>query len=139
MHSGGHQIAEPGARERGGRPPTNGLYVRHLREERVSAFHGAKPGTLEGEIKLAKAMLDWATQQFELNPGGGQTVSVTTDEKGRRHVTIRPWSDIMLSHQDRVVRLEAAFSAMKKIDPASVDDLETYEEWLKSAADEDKS
>ena len=107
MHAGKQQIAAVGAPERGGRPPTSRLYVRHLQPEQTVVFDEARDllGKLDQELCLARANLDQYVREHQLNFRGGTPVSVATGGGG---VSIVPHVEIILRHLDKIRLLELA-------------------------------
>lgn len=128
MHGGGHQVRPRGDPKNGGAPPTTRLYARHLQPDELAAFDAAPIGTLDHDIKLAKAHLDWAVKQWTADPLGGVVV-FEGDKDSKR---IRLYSDLVREHQDCVRRLEEARAAILRTGGGgdSADELFTYEAWL---------
>ncbi len=102
MHNGDAQVAPPGHPRRGGAPEQHGLYSRHLKPEQREAFDRARLGSLDDEIRLAKAKLDWATRKWAQDEDGGLVTM-----RGEAEV-IRPWTDVVGEWEERVRRLELA-------------------------------
>ncbi len=130
-HGGAKAKIPRGDPRQGGRKPTTGLYVRHLKPEQLEAHEMAKAtvGSLDEELALARANLDWAVKRWSGRPGGGVLV-----EKGR--VTkIRLYADVVLEHIDRIRALEKARAEILKVAPPESRDLKTYEVWVQAQAE----
>lgn len=134
MHGGTAQLTPLGDPRRGGRPVTTGLYVRHLRTSILEGFQGARPGTLDDEIRLAKALLDWAVEKFIANPTGGIPIHVSSDSSlpnSRKVVTFKPWTEVVAMHEDRVRRLEEARARITALGGAVGGDLpDLHDPWV---------
>ena len=84
--------------------------------------------TLDDEIRLARAKLDWAVAQWVADPKGGAPVYLRTSDGGRQ-VRVRLWSDVVGEHLNTVRKL---FVARAKFQHATSpeDDLMQYDVWL---------
>jgi len=119
---GGKQQLEP----KGGPPIKHGLYARHLTPEMLEAFKAATVDTLDPEIRLAKAKLDWAVGKWVGDPDGGV---ITSD--GPRGTGFLPWAEVVRMHQESVAKLIESRAKHCKVDPGSRP-LTTYKTWLKA-------
>lgn len=83
------------------------LYARWLKPGALKAFNISREvlGTMDEELCLARANLDWAVEQWQENPKGGPTVSQSDGENGSA-TTIRLWTDLIREHQEIIRRLE---------------------------------
>jgi hypothetical protein len=116
MHGGKNERAEPGDPVRGGRPPITGYYSKYLREGMRLAYDDAQAviGSLDDEIKVARAYLTWAIERHQENPAGGEAISVAKNtEGGTVRVRMRFYSDIVADLIDRIRRLELSREALK--------------------------
>ena len=114
-----------GERDPGYPPIKHGLYIRHLKPELQEAFNAAKLDSLDSEIRLAKAKLDWAVKQWQEDPLGG--VVTNTGAVCR----IQTWDEIVRLHQESVARLTET-RAKHCSHEAGSKPLTTHKAWLKA-------
>lgn len=128
VHGGPNERAAPGDPMRPGRPPVLGLYSKFVLPEERDAYTRAPVGTLDEEIRLAKAKLAWAQQQHRRDPNGGTEV-----EYGGR-TKIRLWADVVREHLDNVRKLELGRAQIDSLNPAGdpSDALPEHEAWLEA-------
>ncbi len=134
MHGGGSQLqAKNGKKPKGGRIK-HGLYAKHLPPDLVADFKQAQVDSLDEEIRLAKAKLSWAVQQWAADTTGGlrKSESWSHDEDGRTLTseTWIPWTEVVRMHQETVNRLTHTKWRHGKVDPGSRPML-THKAWLK--------
>lgn len=127
FHGGAKAKIPPGDPGRGGAAVKHGLYAKFLRDpDEKRVYAEARALDLEEEVRVAKGKLAWTLKKHAKDPDGGVVVGVT--EHGDR---IKPWIEIVQAHLDNLRKLVLA---LKEIGQYGHDDeLETYEEWLKSA------
>ncbi len=132
VHGGGSQLqSRAGIKPKGGPPIKHGLYARHLPSGMLDAFRAAHTDSLDQEIRLAKAKLDWAVQQWSDDPLGGVRKGETRDELGGlKSETWIPWTELVRAHAETVNRLTHTKWRHGKQDPGSKPML-THKAWLK--------
>lgn len=117
---------------KGGNPGTHQLYSRHLQPDQLAAWNAAAAlkDTLDPEIQLARAKLDWAVQQWVEDPTGGLYKSRSDGEKVISETWI-PWSEVVRMHTANVAKLVETRSRFCKTDPGSRP-LATYKAFMKA-------
>ena len=88
------------------------LYARHLLGEQLTAYDAAHEllGSMDEELNLARANLDWAVARFAADPAGGVTTGSPVGDSGT--CSIRPWVDVIREHQEIIRRLELVRSQL---------------------------
>lgn len=133
-HHGGRQ--QNGSRSNGKKHIKHGLYARHLTPELLAAFRAAKIDSLDDEIRLAKAKLDWAVAQWMDDPTGGIKKRESTGGPTYSESWI-PWVEIVRLHQDGLMRLIECRAKHCNVEPGSKP-LTTYKVWLRKRAGKHK-
>lgn len=115
----------------GGNPGTHQLYSRHLKPEQLEAWNAAAAlkDTLDPEIQLARAKLDWAVAQWMADPTGGLHKSRSDGAKVISETWI-PWVEVVRMHTENVAKLVETRSKHCKTDPGAKP-LATYKVWMK--------
>ncbi len=114
---------------KGGARAKHHLYSRHLTPEMLEAWNAATPDTLDPEIRLAKAKLDWAVQQWVDDPTGGLKKS-RADGALTVSESWVPWSEVVRLHAANVAKLIETRDKHCKVDPGARP-LATYKAWMK--------
>lgn len=122
FHGGRNQQLPPGHPDRGGRPPTTGLYSRHFINrdpELIKAFLEAKAkigdGPLADELAAARVLADWAIGKWAENPTGGVPTAVSRRKDGEQRIQIKPWAEIASRHLDNVRKHELSRSVIMAV------------------------
>jgi hypothetical protein len=101
------------------------LYTRHLPADWSAAFSEAKLGSLDEEIRLAKANLDKACEKLGVEPEGGITIQTGTVTRITTHF------EVVLQHIEQVRKLVQARADLKKMGDDAPRKLDAYKAFLK--------